>query len=179
MKWLALLKQQSPASASATEPTKPGFVGFAACPSAPFQKNEPAGEAANDADATPAPDPDRYCWPHSPAMNAQEIDTFTARLTRFTDKGLNLTDSEGLADKLVMRDREGDDRRLCLECAHLRGVDRWSCGNWELAGMTRDSLARNLVLQFQRCRAFRGSAEVRKTNPTWQMISVNFSERES
>ena len=35
--------------------------------------------AAND----PAPDPDRWSYPHSAAMNTAEIDRFTARLARF------------------------------------------------------------------------------------------------
>ena len=47
--------------------------------------------AAND--TTPATDPDRWCWPHSEAMNGQEIDTFTARLARFTDKGASLEEA--------------------------------------------------------------------------------------
>ena len=49
-------------------------------------------------------DPDRWCWPHGAAMNTVEIDTFTARLARFTDKGMSLSDAEALADKLVVRD---------------------------------------------------------------------------
>jgi len=39
---------------------------------------------------------------------------------------LNLIDATALADKLVIRDRDGDDRRLCLECVHLRPGGR--CG---------------------------------------------------
>lgn len=62
-------------------------------------------------------------------MNTAEIDAFTARLARFTDKGLSLDNTEALADKLVTRDRDNDSRRLCLECAHLQGVGRWGCGN--------------------------------------------------
>lgn len=42
-------------------------------------------QAANDP-AAAMPDLDRWCWPHSAAMNGAEIDTFTARLARFTDK---------------------------------------------------------------------------------------------
>ncbi|NMM08214.1 hypothetical protein [Polaromonas sp.] len=64
-------------------------------------------------------DLDRWAWPHSQAMTGREIDTFAARLARFTDKGLSLIDGEALADKLVTRDREADERRLCLECVHL------------------------------------------------------------
>ena len=37
--------------------------------------------------ATPPDTPDASCWPHSTAMNGAELDTFTARLARFTDRG--------------------------------------------------------------------------------------------
>ena len=112
--------------------------------------------AANDP-ATPASatDRDRWCWPHSTAMNSGEIDTYTARLARFTDKGMSLADAERLADKLVIRDRDGDDRRLCLECTHLQGFGRWRCGNWQAADVVRDGLARDLVLLLQRCSGFK------------------------
>lgn len=116
--------------------------------------------AANDT-TTPATDPDRWCWPHSEAMKGREIDTFTARLARFTDRGLSLADAEQQADRLVIRDREGDDRRLCLECAHLHGAGRWRCGNWhraEVATQLKDAhIPRALVLTLQRCPGFGGS----------------------
>jgi hypothetical protein len=108
----------------------------------------------------PAPDPDRWCWPHSIAMNGAEVALFTARLHRFTDKGLTNADCESLADKLVVRDREADDRRFCLECRHLSGFGQrsWRCGNWQAAGVaiaSRDSqLPADLVLQLQRCDGF-------------------------
>ena len=110
--------------------------------------------------ATADTDPDRWCWPHGTAMNTVEIDTITARLARFTDKGMRLTDAEALADKLVVRDREGDDRRLCLECVHLSGFGpkSWRCGNWQAAGIAirpQDTqLPADLVLQLQRCGGF-------------------------
>lgn len=113
--------------------------------------------AANDAaapDTAPSTDPDRWCWPHSVAWNSKEIDTFTARLARFTDKGLGLEDAERLADALVSRDRQGDDRRLCLECTLLQGAGRWRCGNWQQADVAREALARDLVLRLQRCSGF-------------------------
>lgn len=105
-------------------------------------------------------DPDTDCWPHSTAMNGAEIDLFTARLNRFTDKGLVSTDGEALADKLVIRDREMDDRRSCLECRHLSGFGHtsWRCGNWQAADIAvrlRDTqLPADLVLQLQRCEGF-------------------------
>lgn len=89
-------------------------------------------------------------------MNTGEIDAFAARLSRFTDKGLTLADAEALADKLVIRDRESDDRRLCLECAYLQGSGR--CGNWQRAGVAiaaRDAqLSAELVQRLQRCHGF-------------------------
>lgn len=111
-------------------------------------------EAANE----PTPDPDRWCWPASAAMNGAEIDTFTARVVRFTDKGVSLVDAERLSDKLAMRDREDDDRRLCLECVHLRCAGRWRCGNWVQSGVAirpQDTqLPGELVLRLQRCDGF-------------------------
>ena len=107
--------------------------------------------AANDVVPVPATDPDRWCWPSSPAMNTREIDQFLLRQSRFTDRGLSLDDAERLADKLVQRDREGDDRRLCLECAHLQGTGRWRCGNWKQADVATEGLARDLVFILQRC----------------------------
>jgi hypothetical protein len=111
--------------------------------------------AANDP-ATPAPvtDPDLWCWPHTHAMNTTEVDTFMARLARFTDKGLSHDEAERLADALVIRDREVDDRRLCLECIHLQGFGRWRCGNWQAADVGRQGLARDLVRMLQRCGGF-------------------------
>ncbi len=53
-------------------------------------------------------------------MNTAEIDTPTARLARFTEQGLNLDDGERLADRLVIRDRESDDRAVWMECTHLQ-----------------------------------------------------------
>ena len=159
MNWLARLKKIDIApQRDATEPTKPGFVGFVAPDMAPMQKTGGDSPAAND----PTPDPDRWCWPHSAAMTGAEIDTFTARLARFTDKGLSLEDAEARADKLVTRDRESDDRRLCLECTHLAGyAQTFGCRAWQRAGIAikaRDSgLPGELVRTLQRCDGFTAS----------------------
>ena len=114
----------------------------------------------------PALDPDRWCWPHSEAMTGREIDTFTVRLHHFTQRGLVESDAEKLADKLVTRDRESDDRRLCLECAHLAGltVGSWSCRNWqraEVANKSRDArLPAELVSTLQRCDGFNNQVHI-------------------
>ena len=104
MNWLARLKKSAVApETDATEPTKPGFVGFVAPIPAHIQKTGGDSEAANDAPAgTPsaapdrlraaslaldavilesgmAADPDRWCWPQSTALNTEEIDTCAAQ----------------------------------------------------------------------------------------------------
>ncbi|ABD69092.1 hypothetical protein Rfer_1358 [Rhodoferax ferrireducens T118] len=114
--------------------------------------------------AVPSPavfeNPDRWCWPYSSAMNGVEIDTFAARLHKFADWGLARNDGETLADKLVLRDRDQDDRRVCLECKHFAGHRAGSsrCGNWQAAGVaihSRDAqLPADLVIQLQRCDGF-------------------------
>jgi hypothetical protein len=110
-----------------------------------FAEPEPPG-----ANGT-ALDPDRDCWPVSDAMTGAEIDRFTARLARFTDQGLTLPEAEAVADQLVIRDREGDDRRLCLECAHLSGQ---RCGAWQRAAVGGPVLPTSLLALPQRCAAF-------------------------
>lgn len=119
-----------------------------------------AADQFRNSDKNSDTDPDCWCYPYSTAMNGNEIDLFTARLHRFTDKGLTRTDGEALADTLVNRDREADDRRSCLECRHLSGFGHtsWRCGNWQAAGVAirpRDTqLPADLVLQLQRCDGF-------------------------
>lgn len=68
--------------------------------------------------------PDRHCWPHTEAMNTREIDLFMRRVDWFTRRGVNPVKAERLGDKLVQRDRDGDDRRMCLECAGLDSKGR-------------------------------------------------------
>lgn len=184
--WLARLKNEKVPDTHATKPTETLFVGFVAYPPAPFQKFEGEQTPANDGQAhgigllssptleektlsnngqnyaldwlATVDGTDLHTWPHTQAMNPSEVDTFTARLARFTDKGVSYDDAERLADKLVIRDREGDDRRLCLECIHLQGVGRWKCGNWRAADVVRVGLAPDLVLMLQRCGGYRGGA---------------------
>ena len=123
---------------------------------AAFPKEQLRSELRTETAVTP--DPDRWCWPHSTAMNGAEIDNFTARLHQFTRRGLAEGDSEALADKLVIRDREQDDRHSCFECTHLAGAGGWRCGNWQRAGVAtraRDAqLPTDFVKLLQRCDGF-------------------------
>lgn len=152
MNWLARLKNQQHPETDPTKTTETLFVVSVGTPAGTFENSGAESVAANDA----TPDPDRWCWPHSTAMNGAEIDTFTARLARFTGEGLNLTEAETLADKLVIRDRDADDRRLCLECANVRqGGGMWGCSQWQRAGLGAGGLAVDLVRVLQRCDAFK------------------------
>ena len=60
------------------------------------------------------------------------------------------------AGALHLRDAQGDDRALCVECRHLagHGSSAWRCGNADVAGIGRD-LPDALVTQPQRCPGFR------------------------
>lgn len=87
-------------------------------------------------------------WPHAPADDA-ELATMAQRQARFERLGLHHEEAARLADKLLLRDREGDDRRLCLECAHLRGRPcAWRCP-------TPGGMGAPLVAQLQRCPSWR------------------------
>lgn len=103
-----------------------------------------------------AHDPDRHSWPHTLAMNSAEIDSFNARVQLFTRHALDQTQAEGVADGLVIRDRDGDDRRLCLECQHLRGggTSR-ACNQWRAAGLDAAGVPADVVMMLQRCNGFR------------------------
>ena len=159
--WLARLKNQNTPEAGATKPTKPtqdthagGFVGFVAYPQGHIQKLDgavanPETPAAN----SPTTAPDRWAWPHSSAMNGQELDTLMARQDLFCQRGVSAQDAERLADSLVIRDRSDDDRHICLECRHLRGAGSYRCGNARAAGLHAD-LARDLVLTLHRCHGY-------------------------
>lgn len=110
-------------------------------------------------DEADAIDPDRHSWPHTLAMNSAEIDSFNARVQLFIRRGIGSTQAEGLADDFVIRDRDGDDRRLCLECQHLRGGGRsWACNQWRAAGHGAAGIPADMVMLLQRCDGFKGEA---------------------
>lgn len=103
-------------------------------------------------------DVDRYCWPHTEAMNTAEIETFMARLHLFAGHCLDYTEAERLADELVARGRDGDDRRLCLECLHLRsGGTSWTCNQRRRAGLAVSGVPTEVVKLLKRCDGFKES----------------------
>ncbi len=101
---------------------------------------------------------DKYCWPFSSAMNSGEVTKFVAREERFKVKGIRPEVAEATADKLVIRDREKDDRRICLECKHLNGYATLRCSNWKKAGICNSSegafISSDFAIILQRCYGF-------------------------
>ena len=102
-------------------------------------------------------DPDRWCWPNSPAMNGREIGIFLIRLEHLRSLGLDLDSVEKLADRLVIRDRDMDDRIVCFECHFLR--TGWHCMNSQKASVclqrSNSKLPNDFVHQLQRCPGFK------------------------
>lgn len=75
-------------------------------------------------------------------MTERECNRFQARLRLFARRGLDAVTAFDVAERLWQRDRDYDDRRLCVECAHLmRG---WRCKKKEAV----------LADVLQRCPAF-------------------------
>jgi hypothetical protein len=110
-------------------------------------------ESTTTAKVVPISDPDRWCWPNGPAMNGQEIDAFNSRNNLFLARGWGA--AEAVADRLVRRDRESDDRVVCLECVHY--TKRW-CANANAAEFlpTKPStqIATDLITLLQCCPGF-------------------------
>ena len=100
------------------------------------------------------PDPDCWCWPHSDAMNGAELEQFAKRAQQFTRRGISAEAAETMADRLVIRDREQDDRRTCLECTTYRPG---RCGNHRRAGLQAHDVGRDLATLLQRCPGFQPS----------------------
>ena len=103
-------------------------------------------------------DADRFCWPHSCAMNSAEIDLFQSRLDVLCAKGLDDQMAEALADQLLSRDRDMVDMKVCYECRHLKGFSRLRCDNWKTAGISLTSdgafISRDFAVLLQRCDGF-------------------------
>ena len=59
-----------------------------------------------------------------PAWGEKEISRFKYRAGLFVRRGMSAPDAETLADRLVERDWEKDDRRTCVECSHFRKTAR-------------------------------------------------------
>lgn len=54
---------------------------------------------------------------HARGRDDAEIEAFATRVERF--RRLGRADADVLAEGLMLRDRDQDDRRMCIECSHL------------------------------------------------------------
>ncbi|MBN8507121.1 MAG: hypothetical protein J0L57_00765 [Burkholderiales bacterium] len=94
---------------------------------------------------------------HAEPWGDVAIGRFVARVTLFLRRGLNATDADDLAEALHLRDVQGADHVMCLECRHVAGrPGARRCGNHVAAAVGRD-LPEVLAIQLQRCPGF-GSA---------------------
>lgn len=83
--------------------------------------------------------------------SGEEIDSFTVRHARLRAAGLSDDQADQLAERLVYRDRSGDDLRVCAaECGRFH---RGRCRDADLASVGAELGA--LAFLFQRCPAFR------------------------
>lgn len=115
--------------------------------------------ASPDPGGTPAPvatDPDSWCWPHSQAMNGTELAAMSARIERYSRRGIEEAQAERLADLVKDCERQANGLRLCLDCRLLVGnvAQPWRCLSHRAAGVARD-LPGDFVRTPQRCSAYK------------------------
>ena len=76
------------------------------------------------------------------AWTDADISAFLDRRARLLRWGWPEPEAEKLAERLVSRDRERDDRVICIDCSHFR---RGRCGNHKAAGLDAADLGRDLA----------------------------------
>lgn len=120
-----------------------------ACPAWSFNPKTPA-DSASAPRLTPEQREALTGW------TAEEIEQAGRYVALMTRRGLDAETVERVTDRLILRDREGDDRRLCLECAHLAGSGR--CGAAARGALRNaDRRLEPLPLILQRCEGFEPS----------------------
>ena len=105
---------------------------------------------------------DSQGWP-APDATAGDLDLAAvawtdADMARFLDRRERLLrwgwaepEAESLAERLVIRDRESDERVMCAECQHYRPG---RCSNHRRAGLQSADVGRDLAALLQRCPGF-------------------------
>ena len=133
--------------ATTTQPTScmPGQIEAAAAQ--PIQPERPATArvyllAGSEADEA-----------HVELWAEDAITAFIARRDRLHRRGYSAGDADDLAERLHLRDRRGDDRRMCVECSHLGDGGRClAAAMGRLPGTSRRHEPVPTLLQ--RCEAF-------------------------
>ncbi len=88
---------------------------------------------------------------HAQPWDEATIARFVARVGLFLRRGFNATGADDLAERLVLRDLQTDDRVCCAECVHFRPA---RCGNHRGAGLLGAELGLDLAATLQRCPGF-------------------------
>ena len=92
---------------------------------------------------------------HAEGWSDAEIHAFTSRRDRLLRWGYSVPQANDLAERLTLRDRDLDDRHLCLECSHLRTSGRCAAAALgHLAGADPRMQPPPAILM--RCPAFKG-----------------------
>lgn len=87
---------------------------------------------------------------HAPCWDDAEIAIFSARVRVLIRRGIGADDADDLAERLTLRDREGDERVLCAaECANHRVGN---CTRHRTAGVGRE--LGSIATTLNRCPAF-------------------------
>ena len=80
---------------------------------------------------------------HAEPWDDATIARFVARVGLLMRRGFDATDADGLAERLHLRDVQGDDRACCAECRHYRPG---RCGNPMAAGLLSPDVGRDLAV---------------------------------
>ena len=90
---------------------------------------------------------------HAGGWAEVEMLSFSKRQSLMLARGYTPDDAEAMAEALTLRDRQGDDRRMCLECTHLGERGRCIAAS---AGRIRgaDRRLEPVPTILQRCEAF-------------------------
>ena len=86
-------------------------------------------------------------------MTAKEISRYIARVALFKRRGWAEDKADQWADRLALRDQQRDDRRACIECAHLqRGGTCFAASQGWMPGV--DKRLQPITDLLQRCERF-------------------------
>jgi len=100
---------------------------------------------------------------HTPCWDDAEIDWFGIRHVRFIRLGMADHDADDLAERLTLRDREGDDRHMCLDCRELALSGRCSAvARGAMPGVGRQMEPVPDILM--RCPSFKLAVSVHRIN---------------
>jgi hypothetical protein len=87
---------------------------------------------------------------HAESWDDETCERYVKRVSIFLRRGMNVTDADDFAERLHLRDLEGDDRRCCMECRHY---GRGRCAAHGLAGLSEPDISPDIVCLLQRCPA--------------------------